>query len=107
VESVIVISTLRLRAERADEARKVIASVVSQTHEDTGCLTYAAHEDAADPLTMVLVEKWASQQAIDEHSQAPFLAEAMSRVGELLTAEPEIRVITPLGYGTGDKAVLR
>ncbi|MFF7946242.1 putative quinol monooxygenase [Streptomyces griseorubiginosus] len=101
------ISTLRLRAERADEARKVIASVVSHTHEDAGCLTYAAHEDAADPLTLVLVEKWASQQAIDEHSQAPFLTEAMSRVGELLTAEPEIRVITPLGYGTGDKAVLR
>jgi len=107
VEPVIVISTVRLRADRLDEGRKVIESVVSRIHEDAGCLTYAAYEDAADPPTLVLVEKWASRQAIDEHSRAPFLAEAVSRLGELLTAEPEIRVITPLGYGTDDKATLR
>ncbi|AVH56786.1 MULTISPECIES: putative quinol monooxygenase [Streptomyces] len=107
MESVVVISTLRLREDRADEARKVIESLVARTHEDAGCLTFAAHEDAADPLTMVLVERWASQQAVDEHSQAPYLAEAMGRVGELLAAEPEIRFLNPLGYGTADKATLR
>ncbi|MFI6063538.1 putative quinol monooxygenase [Streptomyces sp. NPDC051286] len=107
MESVVVISTLRLREDKTDEARKVIESLVARTHEYEGCLTFAAHEDAADALTLVLVEHWASQEAVDAHSQAPYLAEAMGRVGELLSAEPEIRFLTPLGYGTADKAKLR
>ncbi|MEV5355820.1 putative quinol monooxygenase [Streptomyces sp. NPDC086081] len=107
MEPVIVIGTLHLRADRADEARGVIASVVKQTHQEPGCLTYAAHEVADDPLTVVVIEKWASQQDLDDHNTAPWLAEALSRVGELLTGAPQIQVLTPLGYGTTDKASLR
>lgn len=107
MEPVIVVGTLRLRAERADEARKVIAGVVEHTHQEQGCLTYAAHEVEGDPLTLVFVERWASRQALDDHNKAPHLAEALSQVGELLTAEPEIRVLTPLGYGAADKAALQ
>ncbi|MFI8194157.1 putative quinol monooxygenase [Streptomyces sp. NPDC085946] len=107
MEPVSVIGTLRLRADRADEARKVIASVVERTHQEPGCLTYAVHEFAGDPLTLVVIEKWASQQDLDGHNAAPWLAEAFGRAGELLTGAPEIRILTPLGYGTADKAALR
>lgn len=107
MEPVIVVGTLRLRAEKAEEARKVIATVVEHTHQEPGCVTYAAHEAADDPLTLVVVEKWESQRALDDHNKAPYLAEALGQVAELLAAEPEIRVLTPLGYGTADKATLR
>ncbi|CAM5697596.1 Antibiotic biosynthesis monooxygenase OS=Streptomyces fumanus OX=67302 GN=GCM10018772_55480 PE=4 SV=1 [Streptomyces fumanus] len=101
------VGTLRLRADRADEAREVIASVVEHTHREPGCLTYAAHEVAGEPLTLVVIEKWASRQHLDDHNAAPWLADAFGRAGELLTGAPEIQVLTPLGYGTAGKAALR
>ncbi|CAL9640693.1 Putative monooxygenase [Streptomyces sp. enrichment culture] len=106
MEPVIVVGTLRLRPDTAEEARTVIASVVEQTHQEPGCLLYAAHEDAHDPLTLVVVEQWASQQALDEHNRSPYLASAMGRVGELLAGAPDVRILAPLGYGAAGKATL-
>lgn len=51
--------------------------------------------------------QWASRQDLDGHDAAPWLAEALGRVGELLTGAPGIQVLTPLGHGTDDKATLR
>ncbi|WP_190086009.1 putative quinol monooxygenase [Streptomyces longisporoflavus] len=46
--SVIVVGTARLRADRADEARKLITSVVERSRQEPGCLSHEAHEAVGD-----------------------------------------------------------
>ncbi|MFI1675872.1 putative quinol monooxygenase [Streptomyces sp. NPDC020607] len=103
MKSVIVVGTAKLRADRADEARKLITSVVERSRREPGCLSHEAHEAVGDPLTLVLIEKWASQQDLDSHNQEPWLAKSLGRLVELLTGAPEIQVFTPLGDGIADQ----
>ncbi|MEV0261918.1 putative quinol monooxygenase [Streptomyces sp. NPDC050617] len=107
MKPVIVVGTARLRADRADEARKLITSMVERSRREPGCLSHEAHEAVGDPLTLVLIEKWASQQDLDSHNQEPWLAESLGRLVELLTGAPEIQVFTPLGHGTADQDTSR
>ncbi|MER5887489.1 putative quinol monooxygenase [Streptomyces sp. NPDC001941] len=43
---------------------------------EEGCLQYDMHQVADDPDRFVLVERWASQAALDAHDAAPHMVEA-------------------------------
>ncbi|MEU4562156.1 putative quinol monooxygenase [Actinoplanes sp. NPDC023936] len=107
MSSVIVVGVLRLREDRVEQAHRVIAEVVRRTHEEEGCLTYAAHTDAADPLTVVVVERWESAEALAEHNSRPYLTEALAGAAEVLGAAPDIKVLKPLRWGDPAKAEMR
>ena len=69
--SVVVVATIVPRREHRDEVIAVITETVAKVHEEDGCELYALHQ-AEDRLMMV--EKWASPEALRAHSKGAALA---------------------------------
>jgi len=59
---------------------------IPRTVKEEGCLLYDVWQPNDDPLTLVLVESWASQQTLDTHLAQAWMKEklppAMALLGE-------------------------
>lgn len=72
---------------REAEVERALRAAVAPTHAEPGCLRYALHRGVDEPSVFVLVERWRSRAALDEHMRTPHLVELLATLGELL-AEP-------------------
>jgi quinol monooxygenase YgiN len=96
-QAVVVTAVFRPLAGRRDDARAAIEGALPGVHAEDGCLLYALH-DAADG-TLVLLEKWESQELLAAHS----VGEPVKRLGAaldgLLEAPATVVTMTPLPAG--------
>jgi len=106
MDRVVVIATLTVKEGQEDRALEILTPVVEGTHAEAGCLTYAIHQDNADPRTFVIVEHWTSQVALDNHFVQPHMAELATHAADLLAEPPVIRFCRPLALGDPAKGAL-
>ncbi len=80
----------------------------TQTHTEPGCLAYALHQDNADPDHYVLLERWRSQQDLDEHMTKPWVADLFAFAGAEgnLAAAPKLAFTTNVPKGDPAKGTL-
>jgi quinol monooxygenase YgiN len=69
--SVVVVATITPLPGQADEVIAAFAEAIPQVHAEDGCELYALHQ-SADKL--IMVEKWASREALAAHSKGAALA---------------------------------
>ena len=60
-----------LEPSRADETRRAFQELAEQTRREPGALVFDAFADPHRPNTVVLVEQWADQHAINAHMELP------------------------------------
>lgn len=106
MSSVIVVATFKAQEGKAEDVIAGLTPVIEQTHEEAGCLSYALHRDANDPDTLVLVERWTSQVALESHFQQPYMAGLGELAGQLLAAPPTLNFCAPLPVGDPIKGAL-
>ena len=101
-----VVVLARAKPGRGDEAAAAFQEVAVPTHGEEGCIVYALHRVANDPERLVLVERWASREALDQHLATPHLT-AFREDSHDLWAEPmEILIVDPLLAGDPVKGSL-
>lgn len=103
---VVVTAIVTIRPEARAEALAALTAGIEATHGEEGCIAYALHEDNTQPARFVIVEKWASQDALEAHGQAEHLKTMFSTVGSLLAEPPAIVFTTPLNVGDPAKATI-
>ena len=62
----------------AIEAARV---VMTATRQEEGCLEYTIAADVENPARFVIVEKWASPEALEAHFETPHMAEFQTAMG--------------------------
>jgi quinol monooxygenase YgiN len=95
--SVIVVATAFPAPEHRAEVVKSFEAVVASVHDEPGCELYALHE-GRDRL--VMIEKWASQDALAVHGKSPALAELHAALDGKLTADLDVQVLVAHPAGT-------
>ena len=106
MSQVVVVATFKLKPGQEDAARTAFADLVEKTHDEAGCLAYALHEDPKDPQTLVMVERWTSQVALENHFHQPYVKDLLARADDFLAAPPEIRPLNPIPGGDPTKGTL-
>jgi len=101
--SVVVVANIVPRPEHRDEVIAIISATVAKVHEEEGCELYALHQ-AEDRLMMV--EKWASADALRAHSQGAALAGQAPRLAGKLTGPAEVIVLKAVPAGDPAKGRL-
>jgi quinol monooxygenase YgiN len=100
---VVVVATILPMPEHRDEVIAAIRSSIGQVHAEDGCELYALHEA---PDRLIMVEKWASPEALAAHSKGTVLA----ALGGLLTGKvagpPDVKVLQPVPAGDPAKGQL-
>jgi len=106
MSNVTVVATFTIIEGREEDALEALRPVIEQTHDEAGCLSYALHRDKNDPKVLVLVERWTSQIALDNHFLQPYVAGLGSAAAELLSEPPTVRFCAPIPVGDPIKGVL-
>jgi quinol monooxygenase YgiN len=102
--SVVLVATIRPIPEHRDEVIAIFEAVITHVHaEDEGCELYALHEDED---RLVMIEKWASQEALAAHGRGPALAELNSRLAGKLLGDLDVQVLRPHPAGTARQGTL-
>ncbi|MCB0870397.1 MAG: antibiotic biosynthesis monooxygenase [Solirubrobacterales bacterium] len=106
MSEVVVVAILKVKEGKREEAISGITPVVEQTHDEPGCISYALHQDNSDPDTLIIVERWKSQDDLNSHFTQPHMAELGTLAGEVLAEQPRIIFSTGLPIGDPAKGVL-
>lgn len=98
-----VIAVITARPGRRAELLEAFQANVPNVHAEEGCIEYVATVDAEGagdvqtrfgPDTFVVVEKWASMDALKAHAAAPHMAAYAAKTKDLI-ASRVIHVLTP------------
>jgi quinol monooxygenase YgiN len=102
--SVIVVATvLPLEEHRADVV-SAIEQAIAQVHaEDEGCELYALHE-GDDRL--VLIEKWASPEALAAHGRGAALKTLAAALDGKLISKSDVQLLRALPAGSAQQGAL-
>jgi quinol monooxygenase YgiN len=103
---VVVIATILVKDEAQDQALAALTTSIEATHGEAGCLGYALHRDLDEPARFVMVEQWATPEALQEHATLPHLKQLFADLGPLLAEPPSIVRTAAVPAGDAAKGVL-
>jgi len=69
-----VMLTVKLACD-VDQVRAVLVQLTAAARAEPGCLRFEIYQSLNDPCHFTLVERWESQQHLDQHRTAPAFAE--------------------------------
>ena len=101
--SVVVVVTAFPVPERRAEVIAAFEAAITRVHEEPGVELYALHEG---PDRLVMIEKYASEQARAEHRNGAALAGLLSALEGKLSAALDAQVLVPHPAGNARKGVL-
>ena len=101
--SVVVVATIKPLPEHRDEVIAVFTETIARVHAEDGCELYALQQ-AGDRL--IMIEKWASQAALDAHSRGAALAGLNPRLAGKVAGPAEVIVLHPVPAGDPAKGQL-
>ena len=101
--SVVVVATILPRPEYRAEVIAAIREVTPQVHTEDGCELYALHEA---PDRLIMIEKWATHQALATHSAGPALKDLGQALAGRVSAAPDVLVLEPVPAGDPGKGTL-
>ena len=104
MSAVIIVATAFPIQEHKAEVVAAFEAAMAEVHsEEPGCELYALHE-GDDRL--VMIEKYASQDAVDQHIEGAGLAGLRAALEGKLSAPLDVQFLAPHPAGSEDKGAL-
>jgi quinol monooxygenase YgiN len=103
-KAVVVVATITPAEGREADVEKALREAIPAVHDEPGCLIYALHR--ARSGAFVMVEKWASAQALKTHSTAAALTALAAKLGGALAVPTDVRLLEPLPEGNADRGTV-
>lgn len=85
-----VIATMPIKEGKMDEALQEIRGLLVKVAKEQGTVLYSLNVDTANPNTLIVVEQYTDQAALDFHSSTPYFKEFFTKASGLLGGAPEI-----------------
>lgn len=71
--------------------------IAAQVREnEPNCTMYIPHVDPKNPAIIVFVEKYANQDALDNHLKTPYFQNLAGKFDELLASPLELQILSDL-----------
>lgn len=64
------VATLKIKPGSLPEFIAAAKTCIAETRKEEGCISYDLHQSVTDDDTLVFVERWTDQAAVDAHFQA-------------------------------------
>lgn len=101
--SVVVVATIVPLQEHRAAVIDAFRETIEQVHAEDGCELYSLHEA---PDRLIMIEKWASQQALDVHAKGPNLAALGPKLAGKVSAAPDVIVLQAVPAGDPAKGTV-
>ena len=103
-QQVVVVAVATPAEGRGDDVREALLAAVRRVHGEPGCELYALH--AREDGAFVMIERWASADALREHGRGEALAELGAALDGALARPLDVTRMTALPAGDPDKGAL-
>ena len=77
-----------------------------QIRDEEGNESYRYFQPLNDPETILLIDQWKDQQAIDRHHQSPMMAQ-LAQLRDKYGLHLKVQRFMPIGNNSGDEQYLR
>ena len=101
--SVVVVATITPLPEYREDVIAAFTAIIPQVHDEDGCELYTLNADAD---RLIMVEKWASREALATHSKGAALAALNPTLAGKVAGAPEVIVLDPVPAGDPAKGQL-
>jgi quinol monooxygenase YgiN len=101
--SVVVVATIVPLAEHRDEVIAAFKETIEHVHGEDGCELYALNEA---PDQLIMIEKWASADALRAHSKGAALAALNPKLAGKVAGAPEVIVLQQVPAGDTAKGAV-
>ena len=101
--SVVVVATIVPVPEHRDAVIAAFKETIERVHDEDGCELYSLNEA---PDRLIMIEKWASPEALANHSRGVNLAELNPKLAGRVSAAPEVIVLQQVPAGDPVKGAL-
>jgi quinol monooxygenase YgiN len=89
-----VIAKLPVKEEKLQEAIDAIKELMVHVAKEEGTLVYTMNRGGkSEPNTIVMMERYRDQAALDAHSSTPHFKAFFAKAGGLLAGKPEIAIM--------------
>lgn len=89
--------TMTIRPEKEQEFIDFAGATVRRVHEsEPGTLLYVLNRHPSKPHTYVWVERYRDVDALEAHSEAPYMADVMSKLPNWLSQPPELTQLSQI-----------
>jgi quinol monooxygenase YgiN len=97
---VTLVVTMTIHPEKEQEFVDFAAATARTVREsEPGTLLYVLHRHPTEPHTYVWVERYRDAEALKAHTEAPYMAEAMSKLPNWLSHPPEMIQLSQIEPG--------
>lgn len=79
----IVTGLVEIAVENMEAAEKAIQSMVRETQQETGCITYEICAVVGAKGRFRVYEEWQDQAALEAHFESPHMAEFRATLGDI------------------------
>jgi len=69
----LIIGTIRLPAEKLDDARPVMQQMIEASRAEDGCIEYTYSQDVLQPSLIHIKELWRDRVSLDKHFGTPHI----------------------------------
>ena len=106
MKEVVVVARGEVKPGEEEAVERAFMDVIAPTHAEAGCLRYAFHRGVENPRMLMMIERWTSQEALQEHLATAHVAKLFEVILPRFVAPPELAVMEPLSDDTGPKGKL-
>jgi quinol monooxygenase YgiN len=89
---IVLTGTVRIPADKLDQARPLMKAVIEATRKEDGCLFYSFGEDVMDPGLIVIAEAWRDQASLGAHLSSAHFAAWREANGALGVSDRQLTV---------------
>ncbi|MFS8200390.1 putative quinol monooxygenase [Streptomyces sp. CWNU-52B] len=87
--TIVIHGMARVQADMLDAVLTAAALISKSSRAEPGCNRYQFSQDVADPTVLVLMEEWASEEALQTHLASPEFAEFAELFSRAFDGTPE------------------
>lgn len=94
MSEVVVIERISTKPGQKANFQRDLSELAGQVREESGCLEWTVHDVQDDPDSIMIIERWKSRAALDEHFAQPYMRSFGDR-SESLSDVPEVYILHP------------
>jgi quinol monooxygenase YgiN len=83
-KALVVVATLKAKAGKGPELRKVFEELERYSRTEEGCIKYDLHQSIDDPDTLLFYEIWTGEEALALHANSDFMNASRKITRELI-----------------------
>jgi quinol monooxygenase YgiN len=86
-----VIARVRAKAGKEEALKAALLELVPPSRRELACHRYDLLQSTTDPREFCFIERWDTQQGLDQHAASQHVKRAGEQIADLVDAAPDIQ----------------